>query len=73
MRTFKSDSSGPAHYTVREAAWLLGVEPATVARAIRVGTLRATWRRGRFVIPADALAALLAEPAEHDERSGDAP
>src|SRR5947207_2361452 len=47
MRTSKSGAGRPAYYTVREAAWVLGVEPAWVARAIRLGTLPAVWRRGR--------------------------
>ncbi|GAA1337440.1 helix-turn-helix domain-containing protein [Saccharothrix algeriensis] len=55
-------------YTVRQAAWLLGVEPATVHRAIRVGTLPLVCRRGRYVVPARALVRLLGEP-----RTGGAP
>lgn len=74
MRTHLSPAGKPAYHTVREAAWLLGVEPPTVARLIRTGTLRATWRRGRFVIPAGELARLLAGLANNDDtRTGDAP
>ena len=62
MRTSMSNAGRPAYFTVREAAWILGVEPSTVARAIRVGTLRAVWRRGRLVVPASELARLLSEP-----------
>lgn len=62
MRTSMSNAGRPAYYTVREAAWILGVEPSTVARAIRVGTLRAVWRRGRLVLPASELARLLSDP-----------
>ncbi len=74
MRTSKSGAGRPAYYTVREAAWVLGVEPARVARAIRLGTLPAVWRRGRFVIPASALGRLLGGPAGSDDPcAGDAP
>jgi len=52
----------PAYYTVRDAAWILGVKPSTVSRAIRLGTLRAVRRHGRLVVPASALIGLLAEP-----------
>ena len=67
MRTFLSDAGRPAYYTIREATWILGVEPATVSRAIRVGTLRTVRRRGRLVVPAGALARLLGGRVE---RSG---
>jgi hypothetical protein len=36
--------------SIREAAWALGVPTSAVHRAIRVGTLRAFWRRSRLVI-----------------------
>jgi excisionase family DNA binding protein len=62
MRTDMSDAGPPAYYTVREAAWILGVKPSTVSRAIRLGTLRAVRRQGRLVGPASALTGLLAEP-----------
>ena len=62
MRTDMSDAGSPAYYTVREAAWILGVKPSTVSRAIRLGTLRAVRRHGRLVVPASALTLLLAEP-----------
>lgn len=58
MRT-SLPSSG---YTVRQAAWLLGVEPSTVHRAVRVGTVRLVCRRGRYVVPANVLVRLLGEP-----------
>ena len=68
MPTSMSNAGRPAYYTVREAAWILGVEPSTVARAIRVGTLRAVWRRGRLVVPGSELVRLLSDP-----RSGGTP
>ena len=73
MRTYQSNAGQPAYYTIREAAWVLGVEPSVVARAVRVGTLRAVWRRGRFVIPARALVRLLGEPGSSPCRGGDEP
>ncbi|MEU4769759.1 helix-turn-helix domain-containing protein [Actinosynnema sp. NPDC023794] len=49
-------------YTVRQAAWLLGVEPSTLCRAVRLRRLPLVRRRGRFVIPANVLVRLLDEP-----------
>ena len=62
MRTDMSEAGRPAYYTVREAAWILGVKPSAVSRAIRLGTLRAVRRHGRLVVPVSALTLLLAEP-----------
>jgi hypothetical protein len=59
MRTDKSNAGRPAYYTVRQAAWILGIEPSTVSRAIRLGTLRAVWRHGQPLVPARALIRLL--------------
>ncbi|XVV07969.1 excisionase family DNA-binding protein [Actinosynnema sp. CA-248983] len=59
MRTSLSSSG----YTVRQAAWLLGVEQDTVHRAIRVGTLRLVRRRGRYVLPAAQVVRLLSAGA----------
>ena len=50
-----------AYYTVKQAAWILGVTPSKVSRAIRTGTLRAERRGARLVIPANELSRLLAE------------
>ncbi|WP_033442277.1 hypothetical protein [Saccharothrix sp. NRRL B-16314] len=58
MRT-SLPSSG---YSVRRAAWVLGVEASTVHRAIRLGRLPLVRRRGRLVIPANVLVRLLDEP-----------
>lgn len=73
MRTSMSNAGRPAYYTVREAAWILGVEPSTVSRAIRVGTVRAMWRRGRLVVPAGELARLLSAPTDNEPTSGGTP
>jgi hypothetical protein len=59
MRTNKVNAGRLAYYTVGQAAWILGVKPATVSRAIRLGTLHAVWRHGQPLIPARALIRLL--------------
>ncbi|MBV8542229.1 MAG: helix-turn-helix domain-containing protein [Pseudonocardiales bacterium] len=70
MRTDRSTAGDPAYYTIREAAWILGVKPSTVSAAIRLGTLRAVRRRSRLMVPASALARLLAQPtADGGEKS----
>lgn len=61
MRTDMSDAAPPAYYTIRQAAWILGVQPSTVSRAIRLGTLRTVRRHGRLVVPASALTLLLTQ------------
>jgi excisionase family DNA binding protein len=61
MRTDLPNAGRPAYYTVREAAWILGVNPSTVSRAIRLGTLRAVRRHGRLVVPASALTQLFGD------------
>ena len=71
MYTDKSHAGEPAYYTIREAAWILGVKPSTVSRAIRLDTLRAVRRRSRLMVPASALSRLLAEPTSNDPRTGE--
>lgn len=72
MRTDKSNNAArPAYYTVRQAAWILGVKPSTVSRAIRLGTLRVVWRHGKPLVPASALTRLLPEPTSDDPRTGE--
>jgi hypothetical protein len=61
------------NYSLREAAWVLGVEPSKVARAIRLGALPTAWRRNRLVVPASALAELLGERVDGGHWSGDTP
>lgn len=74
MRTLMPHADRPAFYTVSEAAWLLGVAPATLHRAIRIGTLRAVWRRSRLVVPASELVRLLPDTAYNGlGQGGDAP
>jgi excisionase family DNA binding protein len=52
---------GPAFYTVREAAELLRVDPATVYRSIREDSFPAVRIRSRYVVPAKALDDLVRE------------
>jgi hypothetical protein len=70
MRTFMPNAGQPAYYSLREAAWVLGVEPAKIARAIRLGALHTVRRRDRLVVPASAIAELLADGVL---RSGETP
>jgi excisionase family DNA binding protein len=70
MRTDMTNAGRPAYYTVREAAWILGVQPSTVSRAIRLGTLRAVRRHGRLVVPAAALARLLSNDPQATRDGG---
>jgi len=65
MKTSVSHLRRPGFYTMREAAWILGVTPSTACRATRTGALPAMRRRSRLVVPAHALARLLDEPAGH--------
>ncbi|MBP2474730.1 putative transcriptional regulator [Crossiella equi] len=50
------------HYSIRETAWMLGVAPSAVSRAVRLGMVQAVWRRGRLVVPAKVLVRLLGQP-----------
>lgn len=70
MRNAMPNAGRPAHYSVREAAWILGVEPSVISRAIRVGTLRAVCQRGRLVITANALTRLLGQTTRSPESGG---
>lgn len=69
MCTDMPNAGCPAYYTVRQAAWVLGVQPSRVSRAIRLGTLRAVRRHGRLMVPASALTQLLREPTGSDPQA----
>jgi len=64
MSTALSQTDPPAFYTVREAARILRVDPATVYRAIREDAFPAVRVRTRYVVPAAALQKLVTEAAE---------
>ncbi len=73
MSTSMSSHNQPTYYTIREAAWILGVRPHVISRAIRLGTLRTERRHGRLVIPASAIRRILAEPTNSDQQPGGTP
>ncbi|HKR51656.1 MAG TPA: helix-turn-helix domain-containing protein [Pseudonocardiaceae bacterium] len=64
MNTDMPTASPPAFYTVREAALILRVNPATLYRAIRDDAFPAVRVRTRYVVPAAALHKLVSEAAE---------
>ena len=49
----------PRFYSVPEAAGMLGMAPVTVYRAIRAGEFPAVQVRGRLIIPAKAIDAMI--------------
>ncbi len=64
MSTAIPNANPPAFYTVREAARILRVDPATLYRAIREDAFPAVRVRTRYVVPAAALHQLVTEAAE---------
>lgn len=64
MGTYVPGAGRPAFYTVKETAEILRVDAATLYRAIREDAFPAVRLRTRYVIPAAALEALIAEVAE---------
>lgn len=50
-------------YSIRQAAWTVGISYDEMARAVRVGTVRAIRRRGALVVTADELMRHLPSPA----------
>jgi hypothetical protein len=51
-------------FSIRETAWILGVNKSEVSRLIRMGVLPTIRRRSRLVVPTHALARLLPAPGE---------
>lgn len=49
----------PIVYTVRQVAWILGVEESWVSRRIRRGSIRAVRQRAGLVVPATEVARAL--------------
>jgi excisionase family DNA binding protein len=64
MQTKPSSADAPTFYTVREAAQILRVDRATLYRAIRDDAFPVVKLRSRYVVPAAALASLIAQAAE---------
>jgi excisionase family DNA binding protein len=54
----------PAFYTVREAAKLLRVDPATLYRAIREDAFPAVRIRTRYVVPGKAIQQMIDEATD---------
>ena len=59
MSKYSSRGDEPTHYSVRDAAWILGVDQPTVSRMIRTNVLPTVRRRSRLVVPASALRRML--------------
>lgn len=64
MSTAIPGTGSSAVFSIRETAWVLGVDRSEVFRLIRVGVLPTVRRRSRLVVPAHALARLLPAPVE---------
>ncbi|MFB9908476.1 helix-turn-helix domain-containing protein [Allokutzneria sp. NRRL B-24872] len=64
MSTAMPNAGPPAFYTVREAARILRVDPATLYRAIREDAFPAVRVRTRYVVPAAVFEKLIADAAE---------
>jgi excisionase family DNA binding protein len=64
MSTAMPDAGKPVFYTVREAARILRVDPATLYRAIREDAFPAVRVRTRYVVPVAALDKLVTDAAE---------
>jgi excisionase family DNA binding protein len=64
MSTAMSNAGSPAFLTVKEAARILRVDPATLYRAIREDAFPAVRVRSRYLVPAAALDRLIADVTE---------
>lgn len=67
MSTASPDTGSSGVLSIRETAWILGVDKSEVCRLIRVGALPTIRRRSRLVVPAHGLARLL--PASGEGRA----
>ena len=59
MSTTLSRAGRSRFHTIKEAAWILGVDSSKISQAIRTGALPAVRRRSQLVVPATALRRLL--------------
>jgi hypothetical protein len=57
-------AGSPGVFSIREAAWILGVDRSEVSRLIRLGVLPTIRRRSRLVVPGHALVRLLHVPGQ---------
>ncbi|MGH3686468.1 MAG: hypothetical protein ACRDRE_14175 [Pseudonocardiaceae bacterium] len=62
MSTASPGTGSPGVLSIRETAWILGVDTSEVCRLIRVGALPTSRHRSRLAVPAHALARLLPSP-----------
>jgi hypothetical protein len=67
MSTAIPDTGSSGVLSIRETAWLLGVDASEVCRLIRVGALPTIRRRSRLIMSAHAVARLL--PASGEGRA----
>ncbi len=68
MSTAIPGAGSSGAFSIRETAWILGVDKSEVSRLIRVGLLLTIRRRSRLVVPTHALARLLPAPGESRTR-----
>lgn len=59
MRTSMPKTGSPAFFTLKQAAWILGVSEAELRHAIGKGVVPAVRRRSHLVVPVAALRRLL--------------
>lgn len=64
MTTNQGTATGPTFYDVAEVADMLKMSRMTVYRAINSGELRAVRVRGRILVPAKVIEALVADATE---------
>jgi hypothetical protein len=72
MSSKNSSAGRPAYYTLRQAAWMLGVTPDAVSRAIRIGMLHAVRRGSRLMVPASEIARQIGDPPTSRDDSAEA-
>ena len=66
LRGGDAPPEGPRFYSVAQVAAMLGTSPVTLYRAIREGEFPAVRIRGRLIVPAQAVEAMVdAALAEH--------
>ena len=71
MTIEQTSPQGPTFHDVREVAGILRMSRMTVYRAIASGELAAVRIRGRWLVPAKVIAALVAKATEAPETEGE--
>jgi excisionase family DNA binding protein len=59
MSKHSSRGDGPTYYSVRDAAWILGIHQSTICQMIRTGVLPTMRRRSQLVVPTSAVRRML--------------